>query len=252
MIDDGVADLGVGYRLDVGGQEPHFAGRQFAAGNGFGRLVAHRVHFEYLVVGPQADLLAHAQMAVHHAHQNDDTAVAVEPGIENQRAQGQIGRAFGRRHQHDDGFQDVVNADSLFGAGQHGIARIQADDGFDLLANPLRLGRREIDLVDDRNDFQVVVQGQVRVGQRLRFHALGGVHHQKGAFAGLQAARHLVREIHVAGRIDQVELVPVAVVGLVVQAHGVGLDGDAALALQVHGVQHLLHHFALRKGAGGL
>ena len=41
-----------------------------------------------------------------------------------------------------------------------------------------------------------------------------------------------------------------AVVGAVVQAHGVSLDGDAALALQVHGVQHLLHHFALRERAG--
>ena len=31
-----------------------------------------------------------------------------------------------------------------------------------------------------------------------------------------------------------------------------GLDGDAALALQVHGVEHLLHHFALGEGAGDL
>ena len=30
------------------------------------------------------------------------------------------------------------------------------------------------------------------------------------------------------------------------------LDGDAALALQVHGVEHLLHHFALRQRAGDL
>ena len=29
-----------------------------------------------------------------------------------------------------------------------------------------------------------------------------------------------------------------------------GLDGDAALALQVHRVQHLRHHFALGKRAG--
>jgi hypothetical protein len=135
---------------------------------------------------------------------------------------------------------------------QHGVARVQADDGFDLLANALRLGRRQIDLVDDRNDFQVVVQRQVGVGERLRLHALRGVHHQQRAFAGLQAARNLVGEIHVAGRIDQVELVQVAVVGAVVQAHGVGLDGDAALALQVHGVEHLLHHFALRERAGDL
>ncbi len=53
-----------------------------------------------------------------------------------------------------------------------------------------------------------------------------------------------------AGRIDQVELIHLAVFGAIVQAHGVGLDGDAALALQVHRVQHLRHHFALGKGAG--
>ena len=55
-----------------------------------------------------------------------------------------------------------------------------------------------------------------------------------------------------AGRVDEVQLVHVAVVGAIIQAHGVGLDGDAALALQVHGVEHLLHHFALRKRAGDL
>ena len=31
-----------------------------------------------------------------------------------------------------------------------------------------------------------------------------------------------------------------------------GLDGDAALTLEVHGVEHLLHHFALRERAGYL
>jgi hypothetical protein len=34
------------------------------------------------------------------------------------------------------------------------------------------------------------------------------------------------------------------------QADAFGLDGDAALAFQVHGVEHLLVHFALRQGAG--
>ena len=135
--------------------------------------------------------------------------------------------------------------DALLGAHQHGVARVQADHGFDLLANALRLGGRQIDLVDDRNDFQVVVQRQVGIGQRLRLHALRGIHHQQRAFAGLQAARNFVGKIHVAGRIDQIQLVQVAVVGAVVEPHGMGFDGDAALALQVHGIEHLLHHFAL-------
>ena len=77
----------------------------------------------------------------------------------------------------------------------------------DLFANAVRLGRRQIDFVDHRNDFEIVVQRQVGIGQRLRLHALRGVHHQQRAFAGLQAARNFVAEIDVAGRVDQVELV---------------------------------------------
>ena len=91
--------------------------------------------------------------------------------------------------------------------------RVQPDHLLDLLADALRLGRRQIDLVDDRNDFQVVMQRQVGVGQRLRLHALRRIHHQQRAFAGLQAARNFVGEIDVAGRVDQVELVQSAVVG---------------------------------------
>ena len=40
-------------------------------------------------------------------------------------------------------------------------------------------------------------------------------------------------------RVDEVELVALAIVGVVAYAHGVRLDGDAALPLDVHGVEHL-------------
>ena len=55
--------------------------------------------------------------------------------------------------------------------------------------------------------FRSGVQRQVQVGQRLGLDALGGVHHQHRAFAGLQRAADLVAEVHVAGGIDQVQLI---------------------------------------------
>jgi hypothetical protein len=128
----------------------------------------------------------------------------------------------------------------------------RASRPIDLFADALGLGRRQVDLVDYRNDLQVVVQRQVGIGQRLRLDALGSVHHQQRALAGLQAARHLVGEIHVARGIDEVQLVENAIVGAVVQPHGVGLDGDAPFALQVHGIQDLFHHLALGKRPGNL
>ena len=83
---------------------------------------------------------------------------------------------------------------------------------------------------------RVLLHRQVHVGQRLRLDALGGVHHQNGALAGSQAAAHLVGEVHVPRGVDEVELVLLAVLGLVGHLHRLQLDGDAALALQVHRV----------------
>ena len=52
-------------------------------------------------------------------------------------------------------------------------------------------------------------------------------------------------------RIDQIELIHHAIVGFVIQPDGVRLDGNAALPLQIHGVEHLFHHFALRQRPRG-
>src|SRR6476646_475623 len=55
-----------------------------------------------------------------------------------------------------------------------------------------------------------------------------------------------------ARRIDQVELVRHAVARRVAHPHGVQLDRDAALALEIHGVQELLPHLPLLDGPRGL
>jgi hypothetical protein len=53
---------------------------------------------------------------------------------------------------------------------------------------------------------------------------------------------HLVGEVDVPGRVDEVQPVRLAVVGGVLEPHGAGLDRDALLALEVHRVEELAHH----------
>ena len=48
--------------------------------------------------------------------------------------------------------------------------------------------------------------------------------------------------------VDQIHLIGLAVGSLIVHAHGAGLDGDTALAFQIHTVQQLAFHFALGDG----
>ena len=90
------------------------------------------------------------------------------------------------------------------------------------------------------------------IGHRLGLDALGGVNDQHGPFAGAQAAGDFVGKIHMARGVNEVQLVSFAVFGLVEHGDGVGLDGDAAFALQVHGVEQLLLHFAGGDGAGAM
>jgi hypothetical protein len=98
----------------------------------------------------------------------------------------------------------------------------------------------------------VRVDGLVDIGERLRLDPLRGVDHQERALDRLHGARDLVGEVHVAGRVDEVQDVGVAVLRGVFDADGVGLDGDPALALDIHGVEKLFLHVALGHGAGQL
>ncbi len=132
------------------------------------------------------------------------------------------------------------------------MRRIQSDGAFDHLLRALDVGAGQVDLVDDGNDLQPVVDRDVGVGERLRLDALRRVNDQQRAFARGQRARDFVAEVDMAGRVDQVELVGLAVLRRIHHAHGVRLDGDAALALQVHRIQHLRLHLARRQRAGQL
>src|SRR5207237_10014446 len=98
----------------------------------------------------------------------------------------------------------------------------------------------------------VVRRSLVDVGERLRLDALAGVDHQERALAGGERTADLVAEVDVPGGVDEVEDVVLAVAGAVVEPHRLRLDGDAALALDVHRVEHLLLHLARTEPAGHL
>jgi len=149
----------------------------------------------------------------------------------------------------DDGFQHVAAVFAGFGGDHRRVGGVQSDHFFDLVLDLFGLGAGQVDLVDDRHGLQIMLQRHIDVGQCLGLDALRRVHHQKRALAGRQRPADLVAEVHMAGGVDQIEDVGLPVLGLVLHAHGLGLDGDAALPFQLHGVQNLLRHLPLFKHA---
>ena len=132
------------------------------------------------------------------------------------------------------------------------VAAVEADDVLDLALALVRLRARQIDLVDDRDDLEVVLDGEIGIGQRLRLDALRRIDQQQRALARGERAGDFVAEVDVAGRVDQVEDVLLAIHRGVVQPDRMRLDGDPALALEVHRIEDLCLHLTGLQRAGEL
>ena len=211
--------------------------------------------FHDLVVGhgaAHADHLGLLDRAVEHAHVDHDAAVVVVDRVEDQRLQVALRVAGRRRDLGHDRFEHLLDVLAGLGRDRDRVLGGDADCVLDLGRDLLGSRVRQVHLVEDREHRQLGLLREVRVHDRLRLDALRRVDQQQGAFARLQRLEHLVVEVDVPGRVDQVELVGLPVVGLVVHGHGARLDRDAALALELHVVEELRLHLPLLDGSGQL
>ena len=152
--------------------------------------------------------------------------------------------AFRRRDAGDDRLEDVVDAGAVLGTGEDHLFARDRQDVLELVHDRLGVGRRQVDLVQDGDEGQVLLQRQVDVGERLGLDALGGIDDEDRAFAGLKGVADLVGEVDVTGRVDEVKAIDQVVAGLVLEADGPRLDRDPLLALEVHRIEDLAHHLA--------
>ena len=124
------------------------------------------------------------QYPVEYPDEHNGSLVGVKPAIKKQRFDRRTGVPLRRRHEPQDTFQHLGNSPALFCAGQNRIAAIQPDDVLKLLPNALGLGAGQIDFVDNRENFKLMIERQIGVGQCLRLNPLGRVNDQNGPFAG--------------------------------------------------------------------
>ncbi len=164
---------------------------------------------------------------------------------------GASSRPLGAGHPLDDCLEQLRNAGALLGGDRQNLLAPGPDQVDDLLGSPLRLRPGQVDLVEDRDDFEAGVERQEEIGERLSLDPLRRIHDEDRAFAGGEGPGHFVGEVHVSRGVDQVELIVLAVGGTVAHSDSVELDGDAALALEVHRVEQLLAHEALFDRTGG-
>src|SRR6185503_11894544 len=102
------------------------------------------------------------------------------------------------------------------------------------------------------NQFQIVFDSEIGVSEGLRLNPLRRVDDQQGAFTGGKRPRNFVGEIDVAGCVNEIQDVRLAILRFVVEPYRVRFDSDATLALEVHVVEYLRRHVAAGDSASQL
>jgi hypothetical protein len=136
--------------------------------------------------GHHLDPFARVQHAIHHAHVRHHAPVGVIDGVEDHGTGGSISIARGCRQVADDFVQQGFNAHSGLPRDAEHVLRITADQAGQFGRILLGLRCREVDLVQHRNDGEVVFHRQVEVGEGLGLDALCGVDEEDRPFAGCQ------------------------------------------------------------------
>jgi hypothetical protein len=180
---DRVPDLRRLELLDAGGDESDVAGRKLVA-----RGRARREHADLLALihragRHQQHAIAGLERSLHHAHQHHDADVVVEPRVDQQRLQRRRGVTGRRRHARDHRLENVVDTFAGLGARADRVVGVDADDVLDFLDDALRLGGRQVDLVEHRHHLHALLDGRVAVGDRLRLDTLRSVDDEQRAFA---------------------------------------------------------------------
>ena len=155
-----------------------------------------------LPCGHREHLLSLGEASGHHANEDHHAAVAVVPAVEDHRLRGHVRGAGGRRHVLDDGFEQLGNPRPVLCADHQSASSIDPDPLFEFGEDLVRACAGKIDLVQDRENRQITLDGEVDVGHGLRLDPLGRVDDEESAFTGLEAAGDLVGEIHMAGGVD--------------------------------------------------
>ena len=168
----------------------------------------------------------------------NDAAIRIEDGVENECLQRCIGIAFWRGNALNDSAENVVDTLTCFAGGANDVFAFATNEFDDFIFHFLRHGVGHVAFVEHGNDFQIVLDGHIEVGNGLCLNALRGVYHEETTFAGCDGATHLISEVHVSRSVNEIEHV-VLTIHFVVHLDGVTFDRDTTFLFEVHVVEHL-------------
>ena len=198
----------------------------------------HHVKLEYAhLIGvvlhaciDELDLVSLGYGAIDNLIVGDDATEGVEDGVKDERLKRSLRVAHRGWHTLYDGIKDLVDTLSRLTTGKEHFVWIYSQQADDLVLHLFGRSTGQVDLVDHRYDRQVMLDRHVEVADGLRLYPLRSVYDEQRSLTCSYGARHLVAEVHVSWRVNQIERV-LHIILSIGHLYGVALDRDATLTL---------------------
>src|SRR6266446_1012903 len=201
--------------------------------------------------------IANADAAANDATKSDAPDIITVLKIRDQHLKKRIGRNFRRRHVLNNSLEkrshvfvliiQFAHGKTIPGAGVDDrkiellIARFQFDEEIkDQVERFARFRVLSVDLVNDDDGLETILQRLAQNESGLRLRTVVGVYHEQYAIDHLHDAFDLAAEIGVAGRVYDIDTITVPLKRRVLRP-----NGNALLALEIHGVHHPLLDFLI-------
>ena len=150
--------------LDAGDEVSNLPHRQPFSRHHFWGYDADLKHLVGCTGAHHKNLLTVTQGTVDHTDIRDDTSVSVVNRVENEGPSRRGSHPLGGWHLSDDGVEQIADTiTSLRRDSQH-LRLVAANDSGNLGGMAIRLGPRQVDLVEHWNDLQISLQSQIQVG----------------------------------------------------------------------------------------
>ena len=118
------------------------------------------------------------------------------------------------------------------------------------MRNELRVCGGKIHLIDNGNDFEVVIQCKIGIGQSLRLNSLCRIHDKNSPVTGCEGSAYLIVKVHMPRRVNQVKNILLSVLRLIDDSYGLGLNRNSPFPLDIHVIENLRLHFPLCQCSG--
>jgi len=142
---------------------------------------------------------------VENTAMNNDTPIGIVVRVKNESLQRQCIIAFRMLDLLDDGLEQHIHAKTGLGTYLDCQRAVKPEIVINLVQASLNVCRCQINLVDDRDDRQIMLHGHIQIGQGLGLDSLGCIDEKQRTFTGADSPRYLIGKIDVTRGVDQIQ-----------------------------------------------